>query len=325
MEKPSNLLLKVSRRLFANLDEQEKFIEALMNTQPFSPSILWCKEKPDISPLPVETPTDWQPQFTDRLCLGEKPGQHPLHQQGYFYCLDFSSVFAATTLLAIPVPVSLVFDMCAAPGGKSIFAWKALQPDLLISNEVIGKRLGMLISNLKRCQISPSAVVNRDSSIFAEMFPDSSNLVIVDAPCTGQSLLAKGEKAPGCFHPTAINKSANRQKRIIANSAKLVSPQGYLAYMTCTYSPEENEQVCEWFLERFSQFQAIEITNLAKYQSHLTKMPCYRMFPQDRLGAGAFTVLFKNTNEDKDQDERKEVDLNTISSLYIYQNLKKSS
>ncbi|MCC5606755.1 RsmB/NOP family class I SAM-dependent RNA methyltransferase [Nostoc sp. CHAB 5834] len=325
MEKPSNLLLKVSRRLFTNLDEQEKFIEALMNPETFSPSILWCKEKPEVSPLAVETPTYWQPEFIDRLSLGEKPGQHPLHQQGYFYCLDFSSVFAATTLLAIPVPVSLVFDMCAAPGGKSIFAWKALQPELLISNEVIGKRLGMLISNLKRCQISPSAVVNRDSSIFAEMFPDSSNLVIVDAPCTGQSLLAKGEKAPGCFHPTAINKSANRQKRIIANSAKLVLPQGYLAYMTCTYSPEENEQVCEWFLERFPQFQAIEITNLAKYQSHLTKMPCYRMFPQYRLGAGAFTVLFKNTNEDKAQDERKEVDLNTISSLYIYQNLKKSS
>ncbi|MDZ8068276.1 MAG: RsmB/NOP family class I SAM-dependent RNA methyltransferase [Nostoc sp. DedQUE08] len=323
MEKPSNLLLKVSRRLFANLDEQEKFIEALMNPQPFSPSILWCQEKPDISPLAVQTPTSWQPQFIDRLSLGEKPGKHPLHEKGYFYCLDFSSVFAASTLLAIPESVRLVFDMCAAPGGKSIFAWRALKPELLISNEVIGKRLGMLISNLKRCQVSPSAVVNRDSSIFAEMFPGSSNLVIVDAPCTGQSLLAKGEKAPGCFHPTAINKSANRQKRIIANSAKIVSPQGYLAYMTCTYSPEENEQVCEWFLERFPSFKAIEISNLAKYQSHLTTMPCYRIFPQDRLGAGAFTVLFKNTNED--EDEPKEADLNTISSLYIYQNLKNSN
>jgi 16S rRNA C967 or C1407 C5-methylase (RsmB/RsmF family) len=318
MDKPSNLLLKVSRRLFANLDEQEKFIEALINPQPFPSSILWCQEKPEISPFAVQKPTYWQPQFIDRLDLGEKPGQHSLHEKGYFYCLDFSSVFAATTLLAIPHSVDLVFDMCAAPGGKSIFAWKALQPDLLISNEVIGKRLGMLISNLKRCHISPSAVVNRDSSIFAEMIPSSSNLVIVDAPCTGQSLLAKGEKAPGCFHPTAINKSANRQKRIIANSAKIVSPQGYLAYMTCTYSPEENEQVCEWFLERFPNFQAMEISNLAKYKSHLTAMPCYRIFPQDRLGAGAFTVLFKNTHE----GESKEINLDTISSLYIYQNRK---
>jgi 16S rRNA C967 or C1407 C5-methylase (RsmB/RsmF family) len=153
------------------------------------------------------------------------------------------------------------------------------------------------------------------------MIPFSSNLVIVDAPCTGQSLLAKGEKAPGCFHPTAINKSANRQKRIIANSAKLVSHQGYLAYMTCTYSTEENEQVCEWFLERFPHFQALEISHLAKYQSHLTTMPCYRMFPQDKLGAGAFTALFKNTYEDED----KEINLDTISSSYIYQNIKKLS
>ncbi|MBK1987259.1 RsmB/NOP family class I SAM-dependent RNA methyltransferase [Sphaerospermopsis aphanizomenoides BCCUSP55] len=307
MEKPSNLLLKLSRRLFDDADEQAKFIEALVNPKPFSPCILWCQDQPEVSPFAVEIPTIWQPEFVDRLSLGEKPGQHPLHQQGYFYCLDFSSVFAASVLLTINQPVPLVFDMCAAPGGKSIFAWKALKPDLLISNEVIGKRLGMLISNLKRCQIQPNRVVNRDSSIFAQMFAETSNLVIVDAPCTGQSLLAKGEKAPGCFHHTAINKSANRQKRIIANSAQVVAPQGYLAYMTCTYSPEENEQVCEWLLERFPQFQAVEVSHLSKYQSHLTTIPCYRMFPQNGLGAGAFTVLFKNMAE----GESKEVDFDS--------------
>lgn len=312
MEKPSNLLLKLSRRLFDNSEEQEKFVEALMNPKPFNPCILWVREKPEDSPFSVETPTFWQPQFIDRLSLGTRPGQHPLHEQGYFYCLDFSSVFAASTLLTIPQSVKLVFDMCAAPGGKSVFAWKALQPELLISNEVIGKRLGMLISNLKRCHISPSAVICKDSSIVAETIPSSSNLVLVDAPCTGQSLLAKGEKAPGCFHPTSINKSANRQKRIIANSAQLVAPQGYLAYMTCTYSPEENEQVCEWFLERFPHFYAVEMSHFQDYQSRLTSIPCYRIFPQDRLGAGAFTVLFKNTEE----GEEKGIDMKVLSAVW---------
>ncbi|MEA5579511.1 RsmB/NOP family class I SAM-dependent RNA methyltransferase [Anabaena sp. UHCC 0451] len=321
MEKPSNLLLKVSRCLFENADEQTKFIEALVNPQPFSPSILWCQDKPETSLFAVEAPTPWQPKFVDRLQIGEKPGQHPLHKQGYFYCLDFSSVFAASVLLTINQPVSLVFDMCAAPGGKSVFAWKALQPDLLISNEVIGKRLGMLISNLKRCQIQPSGVVHRDSSIFADMFSQSSHLVMVDAPCTGQSLLAKGEKAPGCFHHTSINKSANRQKRIIANSAQVVAPQGYLAYMTCTYSPEENEQVCEWFLQKFPQFQAVEVSYLSKYQSHLTHIPCYRMFPQDGLGAGAFTVLFKNMAEDKGE----KVNLDHLISMCKYETLTKTA
>lgn len=81
--------------------------------------------------------------------------------------------------------------MYAVPGGKSIFAWKTLNPGLLLCNEVIGKRMGMLISNLKRCQINLSAAANLDSKILAEKMPQTANLVIVDAPCTGQSLLAK--------------------------------------------------------------------------------------------------------------------------------------
>jgi len=313
MEKPSNLLIKLSRRLFTNSQQQEKFIDTLIHPHSFNPAIIWCQNQPDILPFTVELPTNWQPDFVHRLLLGEKPGKHPLHEQGYFYCLDFSSVFAASVLLTIPQPLGLVFDMCAAPGGKSIFAKIALQPNLLICNEVISKRLGMLISNLKRCQISPCAVVSRDSSIWADTIPLSTNLVIVDAPCTGQSLLAKGEKAPGCFHPTAINKSANRQKRIIANSAQLVAPQGYLAYMTCTYSIEENEQVCEWFISRFPHFQAITVSHLAQYQSPLSNIPCYRLFPQDRLGAGAFTVLFQNTQPGQAQ----EVDVNTLPGVWM--------
>ncbi len=295
MEKPSNLLLKLSQRLFDNSAERERFVEALIHPQTFHPCILWCKDKPDILPFPVESPTSWQPTFVDRLSLDTKPGQHPWHEAGYFYCLDFSSVFAASTLLTISSPLQLILDMCAAPGGKSIFAWSSLHPELLIANEVIGKRLGMLISNLKRCQIHPSFVANRDSSILATTFAKTSQLVIVDAPCTGQSLLAKGGKAPGCFHPSAINQCSNRQKRIIANSAQVVAPQGYLAYMTCTYSPEENEAVCEWFLKKFPQFQPVEVPHLSAYQSHLTQIPCYRMWPQEKLGAGAFTVLFQNT------------------------------
>ncbi|MGH2414761.1 MAG: RsmB/NOP family class I SAM-dependent RNA methyltransferase, partial [Microcystaceae cyanobacterium] len=64
--------------------------------------------------------------------------------------------------------------------------------------------------------------------------------------------------------------------------------------MTCIYSPEENEQVSEWFLQRFPSFQPVEVPNLAAYQSHLATVPCYRMWPQTGLGAGAFAVLFQN-------------------------------
>lgn len=54
MEKPSNLLLKLARRLFENPDKQEKFIDALVAPQPFNPCILWCQNQPDNSPFSVE-------------------------------------------------------------------------------------------------------------------------------------------------------------------------------------------------------------------------------------------------------------------------------
>ncbi|MDX2096756.1 MAG: RsmB/NOP family class I SAM-dependent RNA methyltransferase [Leptolyngbyaceae cyanobacterium bins.59] len=294
MKEPSKLLLKLSQRLFTEATDRDAFVEAIVHPQPFHPCILWCRDRPDESPFATESPLPWQPACVDRLALGQRPGQHPLHQEGYFYCLDFSSVFAVSVLLAIEKPVDRVFDMCAAPGGKSLFAWVALQPKLLLSNEVIGKRTAPLIANLKRCQVHPAAVLSVDSKPLADLIPGTCPVVMVDAPCTGQSLLAKGDEAPGCFHPININKNANRQKRILANSAQLVAPGGFLAYMTCAYSLEENEQVCTWFLERFPQFEAIVVPHLSSYQSHLADFPCYRIWPHHRLGAGAFAALFHN-------------------------------
>lgn len=293
-ETAPRLLQKLSQRLFETPAEQSAFLQALLHPQPFLSSILWVGSKPQPSPFETAAPLAWQPDFVDRLAVETRPGRHPLHQRGEFYCLDFSSVFAATVLLSLDRPVQTVIDICAAPGGKSIFAWKALKPQMLISNEVIGKRLGALISNLKRCRIESAYPVSFDPAVLATALPQTADLVLVDAPCSGQSLLAKGEKNPGCFHPVTIGKNANRQKRILANAAQTVAPQGFLAYMTCTYSIEENEQVSEWLLERFPQFQAIEVPGLADYRSHLTSLPCYRMFPQRGLGAGAFTILLQN-------------------------------
>jgi 16S rRNA C967 or C1407 C5-methylase (RsmB/RsmF family) len=290
----SKFLFKLSQTLFQDAAQQQAFLDALIHPQAFLPCILWTTERPDTLPFSIAATVSWQPDFVDRLALGEKPGQYPLHHSGHFYCLDFSSVFAISVLQTLTQPMSHILDMCASPGGKSIFAWKALQPDLLISNEVIGKRLGALISNLKRCQIHPAIALSLDSKILAAELPQTMDLVLVDAPCTGQSLIAKGDKAPGCFHPVMINKNANRQKRILANSAQLVAPNGYLAYMTCAYSVEENEQVCAWLIKRFPQFVPVSVPHLTAYQSQLTELPCYRMFPHDRLGAGAFTILLKN-------------------------------
>jgi 16S rRNA C967 or C1407 C5-methylase (RsmB/RsmF family) len=289
--------MKLSQKLFDVALDQDAFVQRLIEPQPYPSCILWLKPRPEEIPFEVEPPLPWQPEFVDRLAVGTAPGSHPLHEAGYYYCLDFSSVFAASVLMGLSNPPEVVIDVCAAPGGKSIFAGRLLKPKQLICNETIGKRVGMLIGNLKRCGVDNAIALSTDPSHLALRLPQTADLVIVDAPCSGQSLLAKGGKAEGCFHPVMVKQNAQRQKRILANAAQLVAPKGYLAYTTCTFAPEENEQVGQWLLRKFPQFEPQVVEPLADYQSHLTDLPCYRMWPQSRLGAGAFAMLFQNTAE----------------------------
>ncbi|MEM8603900.1 MAG: RsmB/NOP family class I SAM-dependent RNA methyltransferase, partial [Cyanobacteria bacterium P01_H01_bin.121] len=160
------LLQKFTRRIFNDPARQADFIQTLTSPPPLAPTIVWLRpevqqvqQQYDFLPLP---PLPWQPTWVDRLQQPSQPGKHPLHTAGTFYCLDFSSVFATIPLLQLAPQTQAILDLCAAPGGKSVLAWRALSPQLLICNEVIGKRLGMLISNLKRCQIEPVQVCQQD-------------------------------------------------------------------------------------------------------------------------------------------------------------------
>jgi 16S rRNA C967 or C1407 C5-methylase (RsmB/RsmF family) len=293
----SNHLRRLASQLFDDPAERERFMDALLAPREYDRAVLWARPRPAQVPFSRKTPFAWQPDFVDRAPAEDRPGLDPLHVQGYYYCLDFSSVFAATVLGAAEPNPQVLIDVCAAPGGKSVFAWRMLQPQMLVANEVIGKRTGVLIANLKRCGAAPACVTSRDSAVLVELWPASADVVIVDAPCSGQSLLARGKDSPGCFHPATINMNSNRQKRILANAAKLVAPGGWLAYMTCTYSEKENEDVLRWLIKRFPQFVPQPAAPLQGNESVRADFPCYRLWPHTGEGAGGFTAILKNTDD----------------------------
>lgn len=292
---PSRYLQKIAGKLFVDANERAQFIEAIESPHRYAEAILWLGDRPSMVPFEVVERLDWQPDFVDRIVPGQRPGAQDLHQRGAYYCLDLSSVFAAQVFSAIKGDGLTVLDLCASPGGKSVCAFRMLQPQILVCNETIGKRLGALTSNLKRCVIAPSVAVSRDPKFFAQHFASSADVVIVDAPCSGQSLLRKGQESAGCFHPATVNLNKNRQRRIIAEASSTVAPGGYLAYMTCTFSIDENEEIVEWFLKRFPDFQARAVPLLSEAQSHISEIPCYRLWPQQGIGAGSFAALLQRS------------------------------
>jgi 16S rRNA C967 or C1407 C5-methylase (RsmB/RsmF family) len=119
---------------------------------------------------------------------------------------------------------------------------------------------------------------------------------MVDAPCSGQSLVARGKESPGCFHPATINMNANRQRRILSNSVKTVRSGGYLIYMTCTYSLKENERNVDWLLKKNPEFESVSVNTISEYQSSYSTRHCYRMWPMGGEGAGGFVAVLKKTN-----------------------------
>ncbi len=316
-------MIKVLQSAGLDQEQLEKVQHALekgMNTQN---CIVWTKPKPNsfssenaLAPQ-VLPPLPEQPIFVDRLTPDSRPGKNELHNAGYYYCMDYSSVLMTLPLSLIAnQPIEVAWDMCAAPGGKSILINQWLKPQTLVANEVVHNRIGALISNLKRCEIK-SKVVSKDPKIWAEYVSQTCDLVFVDAPCSGQSLLVKGDSSPGCFHFANINKCLTRQRRIIAESSKLVAPQGHLLYSTCTYSVEENEEIVDWFLKKFPHFESIEVPALKKYQSTNTQAHAYRFWPSEEVGVGGFTSFFKN----KDDQSKNALELSESVVRWQFPNL----
>jgi 16S rRNA C967 or C1407 C5-methylase (RsmB/RsmF family) len=294
---PSASLIRLAEKLFEGSDEREAFIGSLMRPSEGKPAVILLG--PPVGSLRFQTPPIWLPEFARVVADGERPGKSPEHERGELYCLDASSLFCASVFSTLPAQGGFVVDLCAAPGGKSIAAFAALRPRFLLCNEVIRKRTAQLISNLRRCRVSPSVVTSLDPRDLELRIRSCADLVIVDAPCSGQSLLARGIASPGCFHSATVGMNAKRQRRILAHASGMVAPGGVCAYMTCTFSLDENERSCEWFLRKFPSFSAIEIPHLASYRSNLTTLPCYRLFPHNGEGSGGFVCVMKRSAEEE--------------------------
>jgi|GEM_PF-358932 len=295
---PGPALIKAARLLFQDdVEERRAFTEALARGASREKALILLRDEPAVRVFPRLAPTDWQPEWVLRLDDWFRAAQHPLYDKGAYYTLDFSSIFSASGMLAIPTPPKRILDMCSSPGGKAVFAYRAFHPDVLACNETIRKRASTLIDNLQRCHVENSLVWSADPSVWGRKFAQAFDLVIVDAPCSGQSLLAKGEVAPDCFAAANIDVCVGRQRRITGHAVKAIAPGGHMLYATCTYAYKENEKIVSWLVEHYPHMEAVEIPHLAEFRSPYVDFPCYRLFPQQGLGAGAFVALIRNNRE----------------------------
>jgi NOL1/NOP2/sun family putative RNA methylase len=188
---------------------------------------------------------------------GQTPGKHPWHAAGIYY-LQEPSAMAVAELLD-PRPGERVLDLAAAPGGKATHIASLMRGEgLLIANEMHPKRAWDLAENLERWGARNAAITNEPPERLAERFAGYFDRVLLDAPCSGEGMFRKSEAARREWSPALVAGCAQRQSAILEHAARLARPGGRLVYSTCTFAPEEDEEVIARFLDGHDDFELIE-------------------------------------------------------------------
>ena len=217
------------------------------------------------------------------------PARLPGFEEGAFIVQD-----AAHALLcryaAIPSG-TVVYDACAAPGGKAaMLEWGGAR---VVAGEVRRERLGALIATARRAGVAIRVAVA--DLLSAPFRPATFGAVFVDAPCSATGTMARHPDARWRLTPRTIVRAAARQRALLAAAALLVRPGGLLVYATCSLEPDENGDIVSDFLARHAQFARAPASR-AVPADVLTPDGDFQTLPQRHGTDGAYAARLVRAN-----------------------------
>ncbi len=176
------------------------------------------------------------------------PGSLFEHMMGFYYVQGIPSMTVVEAL--DPQPNETIIDLAAAPGGKTThLAQKMGNSGMLIAIESDRLRIASLESNIMRCGATNSIVLRGDARKvdMLEMQPDR---ILLDAPCSGEGLIALDPDRKTSKTMADIRYCATRQDEMLDAALNALTEGGTLVYSTCSIAPEENEFVLDSLLRR---------------------------------------------------------------------------
>jgi 16S rRNA (cytosine967-C5)-methyltransferase len=194
-------------------------------------------------------------------------------------------------LLGREIAGGKVWDVCAAPGGKSaILCRMAGESGRVVVSDLRMERVLRLAQHLKDAGVLYPNVIVADARQGAP-FQSCFDAVLADVPCSCLGTLRRNPEIKWHFSPKEFAALQRTQKRILQSASESVRPGGFLLYSTCSTEPEENEHVIESFLQAHSDFHL----ESPRYPQGIEKWLCedkmVRTFPTAYLWDGFFAAL----------------------------------
>ncbi len=273
-------------RFVSALDEEPVVSVRLNNRKPFASfegdAVPWAPEG-------VYLPS--RPLFT----------ADPHFHAGCYYVQEASSMFLGSVVRQFVKEPVRALDLCAAPGGKSTHLLQSLLAgSLLVSNEPMPLRAQVLAENVIKWG-APAAVVTKNEPADFAPFRNFFDLVVVDAPCSGEGMFRKDAFAVEQWSPSVVKQCVECQGKILADIWDSLRPGGLLVYSTCTFNAAEDENRVEWIAEELgAEPLAVNIDESWGITGSLTSegLPVYRFIPGHTRGEGLFMALLRKNGEE---------------------------
>lgn len=258
---------------------------------------------------PHLSPSNAVPWCEQGYYLTERPlfTADPLFHAGCYYVQEAASMFLAHIWQQFinPSQAVCVLDACAAPGGKSTLLASLLnKQSCLLSNELVRPRAHILAENMTKwgnANTFVSCNTPQDLGALRDFF----DVVVIDAPCSGEGMFRKDPTAIQEWTPQSNAFCSQRQRHIVEDLYPCLANNGYLIYSTCTFSKQENEDIIRYLVENYAmtslQIPLLPEWNIIESQESQTtgeNIFGYHFYPHLTTGEGFFVACLQKTTKE---------------------------
>ena len=232
----------------------------------------------------------------------------PHFHGGAYYVQDSSSMFVGHVFRTLAARMSLpqdrpvrVLDLCAAPGGKTTDLTASLRTMfgdrfLLVSNEVMKQRVGVLADNVALWG-DPNVLVTSDDPRAFSSLTGFFDIIVADVPCSGEGMFRKDEEAQNQWSEDNVALCEARQRRIIADVWPSLACGGLFIYSTCTFNRYENDGNVAWVAEELGAEPLLKEDVAGGYEGVIKTGLGYSLVPGFVEGEGQYCSALVKTGD----------------------------
>lgn len=234
-------------------------------------------------------------EYLDKGIIIENPSEidkSDEYRNGLFSIQSESSMLAGQVLN--PTENSLIVDLCAAPGGKSLNAAEMMNnTGKIISRDIYNNKISLINKEKLRLGINNITVETFDATKLDDNLVGKADYCIVDVPCTGLGIIRRKPEIKYNKLESDLKTIPKIQYEILENASKYLKENGELIYSTCTVNKEENINIINSFLKHNKNFTTVDISNESKNNFDTSSSGYIEIYPHLHHMDGFFIAKLK--------------------------------